>query len=236
MSFSSQQVQISKEAYTMNTLKNYDFPSSLKVKLIQQNSWTPEFTERVLKEYLRFIHLAIISDEEVTPSQIVDTAWHMHLTFTRDYWERMVPMLPRVLHHNPCEGKAPLAEKLRYGRQYQETLYLYNREFNESPPNDIWGGVESKEQITHQKSSKIFGILGRIFFFLLIVITAGWFFGLTGFAIGLIVAPIIILAIDGKFSRRNRENSNSSSSSSGGDSGDSGSDSGGCGGGGGCGG
>lgn len=232
MSFTLQKTKKIKESYQFSSIQSYDFPSSLNMKLIQEHNWTSEYTERVLKEYVRFIHLTMIGDQEMTPSQIVDLAWHMHLTFTEDYWERMMPILPRVLHHKPCKDEDPSADKVRYEQQYQATLQLYHQEFGESPPDDIWGVDQPIKQAIHQEGFKMLGCFGKIFLFLLIVIASTWVFGVSALGFAVIVATIIIVVMNTRDS-----SSGISIGSSGGSDADGGDSSSGCGGcGGGCGG
>ncbi|WP_443026122.1 glycine-rich domain-containing protein, partial [Sphingomonas sp. CCH9-H8] len=69
-----------------------------------------------------------------TPSDAVDQAWHLHLTYTRDYWEHFCPdVLGRALHHGPTAGGAD--EHRRYYRQYAETLARYEAAFGIAPPS-----------------------------------------------------------------------------------------------------
>ena len=73
-----------------NRLKAHAFndPGATKsyaVKLAAAEGWTPDFTLRVIEEYRKFLYLTQISRGEATPSEIIDRAWHMHLTFTRNY-------------------------------------------------------------------------------------------------------------------------------------------------------
>lgn len=110
------------------------FPFS--ARLARDNGWDREFAERVISEYLRFAYLAIISDHEVTPSDEVDQAWHLHLTYTRHYWGPFNDALGRPLHHGPTKGGT--SEKARYGSNYAATLASYRREFGAPPPSDIW--------------------------------------------------------------------------------------------------
>ncbi|MFD1733046.1 hypothetical protein ACFSC4_21000 [Deinococcus malanensis] len=56
----------------------------------------------VLGEYRRFLHLSTLGP--VSPSHLVDEAWHLHLTYTQDYWERLPQVLGRALHHNPASS------------------------------------------------------------------------------------------------------------------------------------
>ncbi|MGX9357187.1 glycine-rich domain-containing protein [Roseobacteraceae bacterium S113] len=106
-------------------------------KLAQAEGWTASHTDAVIVEYRRFLYLSVISEGETTPSEDIDRAWHMHLTFTRNYWDELMPKLPRPLHHEPCRSEEDLP---RYGAQYEATRDLYEQEFGVKPPRAIWPG------------------------------------------------------------------------------------------------
>jgi len=106
------------------------------VKLAAAEGWDKSFTRQVINEYRKFLYLSQVSPEQVTPSVAVDRAWHMHLTFTRDYWEVLCPeVLQADLHHEPCAGSE---EMPRYEAQYRVTRDLYEQEFGAPPPPAIW--------------------------------------------------------------------------------------------------
>lgn len=106
-------------------------------RLARDNGWSRDEAERVIGEYKRFCYLAMRSGHPVTPSDSVDQAWHLHLAYSRDYWERFCPeVLGRPLHHGPTAGGGEQA-RLYYG-QYAETLRSYERVFGELPPADLW--------------------------------------------------------------------------------------------------
>lgn len=106
-------------------------------RLARENGWTATHAERVVAEYRRFCFLALVADHPVTPSDAVDQAWHLHLTYTRDYWERFCPdVLGRALHHGPTAGGAD--EQGRFCRQYAQTMRAYEHWFGEAPPVDLW--------------------------------------------------------------------------------------------------
>ena len=106
-------------------------------RLARENGWSTAHAGRVIDEYKRFCFLAATAGREVTPSDAVDQAWHLHLTYTRDYWERFCPdVLGRALHHGPTAGGAD--EGHRFFRQYAETLKCYEAAFGHAPPVDIW--------------------------------------------------------------------------------------------------
>ncbi len=105
-------------------------------RLAQENGWSRPYAERVIAEYKRFVILAMLSKEQVTPSRSVDEAWHLHLTYTVSYWERMTLLLPRPLHHHPTKGG--VAETGRFQDQYARTLKLYEEVFGAAAPSDVW--------------------------------------------------------------------------------------------------
>ena len=106
-------------------------------RLARENRWSLPRAQRIVEEYLRFIYLAAVSAETVTPSVAVDQAWHLHLCYTRSYWHRLCrDVLERELHHGPTRGG--VAEDTRYHECYERTLRLYREEFGHPPPADIW--------------------------------------------------------------------------------------------------
>jgi hypothetical protein len=106
-------------------------------RLARENGWRPAHAARVVEEYRRFCFLAVTTGQEMTPSDAVDQAWHLHLTYTRDYWERFCPdILGRALHHGPTAGGA--SEGHRYFEQYAQTIKAYDAAFGRLPPADIW--------------------------------------------------------------------------------------------------
>jgi hypothetical protein len=111
------------------------FPFS--ARLAQENGWTREYALAVTREYLRFVYLAMTAGHPVTPSLAVDEAWHLHLTYTRSYWEEMCGrVLGRPLHHDPTRGGT--AEEAKFASWYARTLATYHAAFGEEPPAEIW--------------------------------------------------------------------------------------------------
>lgn len=105
-------------------------------RLARENRWTHDYAERVIEEYRRFCYLAMTAGHEVTPSDQVDQAWHLHLTYSRDYWDVFCPqVLGKPLHHGPTAGGA--AEGARYYDQYAQTLRSYEAVFGPVPA-EVW--------------------------------------------------------------------------------------------------
>ena len=105
-------------------------------RLARDNQWSHEFALKAIQEYKRFVYLAMVSGVEVTPSDEVDQVWHLHLTYTRNYWGAFTALLGKPLHHGPTAGG--VVEKNRYNSNYDETLRAYQAEFALAPPADVW--------------------------------------------------------------------------------------------------
>lgn len=90
-------------------------------RLARENDWDTFYAERVIEEYRRFCFLAIHADHPVTPSDAVDQVWHLHLTYSRDYWECFCPdVLRQPLHHGPTKGG--ISENEKYHLWYGKTV------------------------------------------------------------------------------------------------------------------
>lgn len=66
-----------------------ELPSSRRAA--RENGWSTDYTRRVIEEYKRFAFLATVAGHPVTPSDPVDQVWHLHLTYSRSYWEDFCP-------------------------------------------------------------------------------------------------------------------------------------------------
>ena len=106
-------------------------------RLMRENGWGRDYSERVIQEYRRFLFLAMRAGHSVTPSDQVDQAWHLHLVYTRSYWDDLCnQVLMRPLHHGPTRGGS--GEDQRFWSDYEKTRDSYQRFFGQPPPADIW--------------------------------------------------------------------------------------------------
>ena len=106
-------------------------------KLAKQNNWATTFTNRAIEEYKKFIFLCCISPTGASPSEIVDEVWHLHLTYTDNYWNQFCKKtLLQEIHHHPSKGG--VTEKEKHVDWYTQTLRLYEVTFNNKAPEDIW--------------------------------------------------------------------------------------------------
>jgi|ERR1700722_9345654 hypothetical protein len=105
-------------------------------RLARDKGWTPPFARGAVFEYRRFCFLTFSGAGVMTPSEEVDEVWHLHLTYSRDYWDIWCgTVLGGALHHDPTEGRP---EQDRYFRaRYAATLAAYERFFG-PPPICYW--------------------------------------------------------------------------------------------------
>jgi len=107
-------------------------------KLMKENRWSKTYAVHAFEEYKKFIHLVCKYNRRVVPSKVVDTVWHLHMTFTQSYWNDFCKeVLNREVHHvpSPVNAKEQRTDQICY----QATLKLYTHEFGISPATDVWG-------------------------------------------------------------------------------------------------
>ena len=106
-------------------------------KLMQATGWTRGHCERAITEYRRFLLLAAEAGHPVSPSPDVDEVWHLHLLYTRSYWDDLCPnVLGFRLHHEPATGTTN--DRAKLDDWYARTLSSYQVIFGEAAPSDVW--------------------------------------------------------------------------------------------------
>ncbi len=106
-------------------------------RLARDNGWSHSFARATIEDYKRFIYLICVSGTMLTPSDVIDEVWHLHLIYSENYWDRFCgETLHRKIHHGPTKGGE--AEAGKYLNAYQRTLTLYVQEFGTPPPPTLW--------------------------------------------------------------------------------------------------
>lgn len=112
-------------------------------RLARENGWSGAYAIRVVEEYKKFIFLCCVSPSGVTPSDAVDQAWHLHLTYTRSYWVDFCRnTLEQDIHHTPTKGGSD--EAVKFDGYYSHLFKLYEDKFGTQPPADIWHDNEKR--------------------------------------------------------------------------------------------
>ena len=123
-------------------------------KLARENGWSTRFTYLAIQEYRRFLFLAMEAGHPVSPSDVVDQVWHLHILHTQDYWEVFCPeILGFPFHHQPNRGGEAEQNKLR--DWYSGTLESYERLFGGRPPGEIWPPPALKEEMDQRVHRRV---------------------------------------------------------------------------------
>jgi hypothetical protein len=90
----------------------------------------------LLLEMIKFLNLIHVTNEKLSPSLLVDLAWHEFILFTRYYHEFCITHFSRFIHHTPSEKEDHTV--------YQKTIELYIKHYNK-PSENIWGSYAIDE-------------------------------------------------------------------------------------------
>jgi len=106
--------------------------------LVQEMGWDEAFTQLAILEYRKFMLLCNLYPQAMTPSVHIDTVWHLHLLYTRNYHKFCAEALGcNYLHHEPSKG-GPIEDQI-FTDFYAATLEKYVEIFGAVPPESIWG-------------------------------------------------------------------------------------------------
>lgn len=119
---------------------------SFSKRLARENGYSEQFAKEIVEEYKKFIFMCCVSEQPVTPSNLVDLAWHLHLTYTKSYWIDLCQnTVQQEIHHTPTEGGK--FERSKFKGRYEYTLDLYERKFGYEPNIGIWENTEKRFEI-----------------------------------------------------------------------------------------
>ncbi len=109
--------------------------SPFSVKLARAEGWSARDTARVIEEYRRFLYLVRARGLDPVPPPPIDAAWTTHLTYTRNYWDQLVPdVLQSPLHRDAARDTDARARRAAH----RAFATAYREEFSEPAPADIW--------------------------------------------------------------------------------------------------
>lgn len=119
-------------------------------RLAKENHWSLERATRAIDEYRRFLYLAASAGHPVSPPDEVDQVWHLHLMYTRSYWEHLCDQtLGMALHHEPTRGGSD--ETAKFADWYARTLDSYAAAFGHAPPPDVWPPPGTRTHAEHAR-------------------------------------------------------------------------------------
>jgi hypothetical protein len=101
---------------------------------MKEQSWDREYAQNAMNEYLKFMFLCKFAGHGVTPSEVVDEVWHLHLIYSESYWEQLCgKVLNKTVHHTPGTGD----DGDKYEIQYRKTIQSYKTAFG-VPNLTVW--------------------------------------------------------------------------------------------------
>ncbi|MEM8613917.1 MAG: hypothetical protein AAGF93_17975 [Cyanobacteria bacterium P01_H01_bin.105] len=125
------------------SLDQPDAELSFSQRLAKENDWSLVYVHEAIEEYKKFAFLSVTAEHPVIPSDSIDQVWHLHLTYTRSYWDNFcLELLKQPLHHDPALGG--LAEKQQFKEFYNKTLESYKQFFGVEPPARFWPTTEDR--------------------------------------------------------------------------------------------
>ena len=160
-----------------NAILAFDFDKPMSsygfsTRLARENSWTVDFTQKVILEYKKFMYLAATSDFMVSPSEMVDIVWHQHLIFTESY-QKFCAILGKKIKHIPSTHNKEEYQKFWEAKARTKSLYLTN--FGEQPAS-IWEYTNMYASLGLEKAKLSISNIVFIGFILFLILTIPSYF------------------------------------------------------------
>lgn len=148
-------------------------------RLAFENKWTIYFAKTAIIEYKKFMYLAAVANEMISPSEIVDIVWHQHLIFTTSYSD-FCTLLSKRIEHIPSTHNRSEAEKFHKAKE--RTKELYKENFGKQP-KEIWEHSNELDSFSLDESRIEIGTLKKVFLGL---------FAILIFPVYYIIKPVLI--------------------------------------------
>jgi hypothetical protein len=128
----------------------FSFDGAFVQRLMREMKRPEAFVLLAIAEYRRFLFLKQTVPHPVVPSRRVDQVWHLHLLYTRSYWDDLCTVvLQAPLHHHP--GTSAGTPDDYFWQGYEETLKSYGHVFGQVPPVEFW--PQAKVQFRRSRRS-----------------------------------------------------------------------------------
>jgi len=93
-------------------------------------------SDELLIELIRFLDLIYNTDQKLSPSYIIDLAWHEFILFTKYYEKFCLKHYGRFIHHTPGKKEEP--------EIFNNTIKQYIKVYDKPNPK-IWGELANQE-------------------------------------------------------------------------------------------
>lgn len=93
--------------------------------------WTDEASKEITQAYRKFLYLKAHSGATLSPPKWIDTAWHLHLGFAKNY-AALEAAIGRKIEHRQDLQREDIHQAYERGR------LLWAAEFDEEPEQELW--------------------------------------------------------------------------------------------------
>jgi hypothetical protein len=136
VSFETAQAMIENDSVLWEALERInqlDF-KMLKMKMIEEHDWTPEFCDEAEALYRRFLALnARFPDRKICPTGPIDEFWHAHILDTRAYMRDCEEIFGYYLHHFPYFGMRGPEDHAALEKAFRESVEMFILHFGIDP-------------------------------------------------------------------------------------------------------
>ncbi|HVM90731.1 MAG TPA: hypothetical protein VMU11_02450 [Verrucomicrobiae bacterium] len=116
---------------SLSQVDAYPVPDLLVPRVAKEHGYSNDAAASLVREAKRMLFLSVVAGEAISPSALVDDAWHEMLMFTRFYQE-FADFIGGFIHHDPTPGQPD------GGRTYERTKQLYEIHFDDEPDSRWW--------------------------------------------------------------------------------------------------
>ena len=136
VSFEAAQAMIENDPALREALERVnqlDF-TMLKMKMVEEHDWTPEFCDEVEALYRRFLALnARYPNRKICPTGPIDEFWHAHILDTRAYMRDCEDIFGYYLHHFPYFGMRGPEDHAALEKAFRESVEMFILHFGIDP-------------------------------------------------------------------------------------------------------
>jgi len=106
----------------------------LKLKLVEEKGWTPEFCDEVDGLYRKFLALNVrYPGQKICPSGPIDDFWHAHILDTHAYEADCARLFGGTLHHFPYFGMRGPDDRAALDAAFADSIDMFIRHFGVDP-------------------------------------------------------------------------------------------------------
>jgi hypothetical protein len=118
---------------------------SFEEQIAKYNNWTLVYTNKVIQEYERFMHLKSINSTNISlkliPSDDIDKLWQYHILSTELYYNYCMNKFNKIIHYNPSNAINPFCLLSNLNERREEllnTLKCYKLTYQNFINPEVW--------------------------------------------------------------------------------------------------